>query len=131
MSGETNLVKLIHGMSPKLNKGEYIFCSVRDITTIDRKDTICEFEEEEGTTIVMAKNRADELNLPYEYVASWITLKVHSSLAAVGLTAQFSTVLAKNNISCNVMAGYYHDHIFVDQKDSKKAMLVLTAMSTV
>ncbi|MCM4153919.1 ACT domain-containing protein [Arenibacter sp. N53] len=129
MSGETNISKLIQGMSPKLNKGEYVFCTVDDISKIDRKETICEFKEKEGTTIVIARHRADELNLPYGFVASWITLMVHSSLEAVGLTALFSTELAKNNISCNVIAGYYHDHIFVDRKDSEKALMVLTAMS--
>ncbi len=129
MNGETNISKLISGMSPKLNQGEYVFCTIKDVDKIDRKDTICEFKEKEGTTIVITKDKAEELELSYGYVASWITLMVHSSLEAVGLTAKFSTELAKNNISCNVIAGYYHDHIFVDSKDSEKAMLVLTALT--
>ena len=129
MTGETNLSKLIKGMTPKLNDGIYVFCSVKDINSIERADTICEFKEAEGTTIVINKTQADTLNLNYNYEASWITLMIHSSLDAVGLTAVISTALAKNNISCNVCAGYYHDHIFVDIKDTEKAVTILTQLA--
>lgn len=129
MTGETNLSELIKGMTPQLNDGEYVFATVTNLSKINRNDTICEFKEKEGTTIVIAREKADALTLNYDYIASWITLLIHSSLDAVGLTAVFSTALGKHNISCNVIAGYYHDHIFVDRKDAHKAIGVLLKLS--
>ncbi|WP_298780472.1 ACT domain-containing protein [uncultured Polaribacter sp.] len=129
MSGETNLSELLKGMTPKLNKGDYVFATLKDVSKIDRNITICEFKEEEGTTIVLEKSKAEELLIEYQYVASWITLMIYSSLEAVGLTAVFATELSKYNISCNVISGYYHDHIFVDKKDAEKAIEVLSNLS--
>ena len=129
MTGEKNLSKLIKGMTPKLNKGDFVFATVKDLSKISRNDTICEFKEGEGITLVVEKQKADALKLDYDYTAAWITLEVHSALDAVGLTALFSTALAKNNISCNVIAAYNHDHVFVAKKDAAKAMQVLTDLS--
>ncbi len=129
MAGETSISKLIREMTPKLNEGEYVFTTIEDLSKVNRRDTICEFKETEGVTIVIERKKADQLNLEYDYVAGWITLMIHSSLEAVGLTALFSAELAKYHISSNVIAGYYHDHIFVDIKDSKKAVQVLSELS--
>ena len=127
--GETDLEKLIANMEPVLNEGDYVFVTVSNTKKIPREITICEIKETEGITIVLSKSDADTIGLNYEYIAAWITLNVHSSLTAVGLTAAFSTELGNNGISCNIIAGYYHDHIFVDTKDKEKALKVLLAMS--
>ena len=128
-SGETNLSQILKTLSPELNPGEYIFHSTNDPDQFDQKDIIGLFKEKEGFTVIILKKLADEKKIPYQFIASWITLNVHSSLDAVGLTAAFSDALTKENISANVVAGYYHDHIFVAKKDSNKAMKALGRLS--
>ena len=125
MSGEVNLEILLNNMRPVLNTGDYVFCNVSSFDKIDLKQIIGSFKEEEGITLIISKAYADRLGLNYSSIMSWITLQIHSSLEAVGLTAVFSSILSKNNISYNVIAGYYHDHIFVLKEDAKKAMEVL------
>lgn len=128
MKGETNIKTLLKNLQPVLNKGEYVFVSVKTLVGIDRNDTVCEFKEKEGITIVLERKKAASLNFKFDFIASWITLNIHSSLDAVGLTAIFSSELAKNNISCNVISGYYHDHIFIDKKDAKNALKILNIL---
>jgi len=125
MSGEIKLKELLQNMAPKCNEGDYIFATVKDSNNIPRADIVCEFKEPEGVTNIIERKKAAILGLHYDYIASWITLHVHSSLKAVGFTATFSTALAKEGISCNVVAGYYHDHIFVDKRETKKALEIL------
>lgn len=127
--GITNLQQLIANMEPVLNEGEYVFLSVQDSTFISREFIICEMKEKEGITLVLPKAEADQHKLDYEFVAAWITLNVHSALEAVGLTAAFAMALGQHNISANVIAGYYHDHIFVDVKDGERAVEVLQTLA--
>jgi len=129
MPGETNINILLKAMTPILKDGEYVFCTLTEPLAIDHRQIIGMFKEPEGITIILEKKAADELNLSYSYIAAWITLSVHSSLEAVGLIASFSTALANEGISCNVVAAYYHDHIFVAREDALKAMRVLEKLS--
>ena len=129
MQGETNLAILLKSMHPILNAGEYVFCTTNTIDQINPYSIVSFFKEKEGITLILERKTADELGLDYSFIAAWITLTVHSSLDAVGLTAAFSTAMAKENISCNIVAGYYHDHIFVPQNDAQKAMETLAKLS--
>ncbi|WP_223558325.1 ACT domain-containing protein [Chryseobacterium lathyri] len=129
MNGEKDLAKLLKSMRPKQNPGDYVFCTLKNIENFDLMNVEMFFREDEGFTIIIKKEIADRLHLEYSVIMSWITLTVHSSLEAVGLTAAFSKALSENNISCNVVAAYYHDHIFINKKDTEKAIEVLTKLS--
>jgi hypothetical protein len=152
MTGETNLATLLKTAKPEHIPGDYVFCTVADADVVAKAgmvadagagnhaaampdaaavpagEIVMQFKEREGTTLIIHKELADRLQLEYSFVAAWITLTVHSSLAAIGLTAAFSTALASRGISCNVVAAYYHDHIFVDKRDLEAAMEVLRGL---
>jgi uncharacterized protein len=129
MAGEVDLLKLIKGMNPELNKGEYVFCRAHSKEHAAALDPLCYFLEKEGVTVILPKEKADLMDIPYESICVWITLTVHSSLEAVGLTAAVSKSLTDANISCNVVAAFYHDHIFVPAKDADRAMDALQKLT--
>lgn len=129
MSGEKNLKQLLKSMKPEHNSGDYVFCKVENLENVNLKEVEMFFREKEAITLILKKETAEILNLQYSVIMAWITLTVHSSLEAVGLTAAFSKALSENGVSCNVVAAFYHDHIFVNQKDIEKAMEILNAFS--
>lgn len=129
MSGETNLANLLRSMTPQLNPGQYVFCCVPVDHDCSALQAIASLREAEGLSLVLTRESADAHGLHYDYVAAWITLQVHSSLAAVGLTASFSAALAQAGISCNVVAGFHHDHLFVPSDSTEQALSTLRALS--
>jgi hypothetical protein len=129
MAGETSLATLLRSMSPQLNDGEYVFCSIKDRGQLQDCEVLGSFHEREGLTVIITRQQAERLGLGFDYVAAWITLNVHSALQAVGLTAAFAGALGQAGISCNVIAGYYHDHLFVGQADARRAMQVLQRLA--
>lgn len=128
MAGEKNLRALLRNMSPVLNDGLFVFCIVESDIPPGIQPVVT-VREKEGLTLVVGKNDADAAGLPYEYVAAWITLEVHSALEAVGLTAAISNSLMDAGISCNVVAGYTHDHLFVPADRAHDAMAALHSFS--
>lgn len=129
MSGEMNLSILIRNMQPVLQEGDYVFSVVEEIKSLNLEEVLFYFREKEEITVVVRREYADARQLPYNYISAWITLNIHSSLEAVGLTAAFTSALAQEGIGCNVVAAFYHDHIFVAKTDAAKAMQALRKLS--
>jgi uncharacterized protein len=111
MSGERDLAALLATMEPELQPGRYVFTTTTRVPKT--ANPVALIREAEGVALVLDQDQADSLELPYTYIAAMITLRVHSSLDAVGLTADVARQLATGGISCNVVAGYFHDHLFV------------------
>lgn len=131
MNGERDLEKLLNSIAPELLNGDYVFCTFPDAQYGDYSELepIAVISESEGLTMIIPKPKADERNIRYESVFKGITLTIHSSLDAIGLTAAFSNKLTEQGISANVIAGYYHDHIFVQSELAEKAIAALNELA--
>ena len=125
MTGESDLTKLLATMRPQLNQGVYVFTTVPGGAVPGDVAPVVTVVEPEGVTLVLTRTDADAAGLGYDYMAGWITLRVHSALEAVGLTAAVSVALAEAGISCNVVAGFHHDHLFVPHDRAAEAVAIL------
>ncbi|MBL1098611.1 ACT domain-containing protein [Streptomyces coffeae] len=124
MTGERDLRRLLSGMRPELNPGRYVFTTVEGDVPPGLVPVVT-VTEPEGLTLVVPVETADAAGLSYDYVAGWITLRVHSALDAVGLTAAVARELAEAGLSCNVVAGFHHDHLFVPHEHAERALALL------
>ncbi|GAC33038.1 ACT domain-containing protein [Paraglaciecola polaris] len=131
MSGITELAQLLKSMSPHLQDGEYAFCTVDgNVADYTHLNPVCFFKESEGLTLILLADAAQDAGIAFEGTYKQITLTVHSSLEAVGLTAAIAEKLTQNGISANVVAAYYHDHIFVPTAKAEQAMSALGEFAT-
>ncbi|TLM73321.1 N-acetyltransferase [Pseudarthrobacter sp. NamB4] len=128
MTGEKNLESLLAAMHPAQRDGEYVY-----VLWPEGRPLLPGIEaavrEVEGLTVVLPRAVADQEGLAYGFVGAWITLQVRSALEAVGLTAAISKALTEAGISCNVLAGFHHDHLLVPVGDASRALEVLTGLS--
>lgn len=131
MTGETDLDKLLASLAPQLMDGNYVFCTIQDAAYGEyaQLSPVASFREAEGLTLLLTRENADQAGLSYGSIFKGITLMVHSSLDAVGLTAAVSSKLAEKGISANVIAAYYHDHIFVPAGKADAALSALNELS--
>lgn len=122
VSGEANLEVLLAGLSPRNRPGEYVFVVADANKPVPEKAILATVVEIEGRTLVLHRHDADHVGLSYEFVAGWITLEAPSALDAIGLTSAVSAALTEAAISCNVLAGYHHDHLLVPYERVADAM---------
>jgi uncharacterized protein len=127
--GERDLATLLSTMEPELHPGTYVFAVAPDSRLLAEVEPVATVREAEGLTVVLRREDADRAGLAYAWTAAWITLRVHSALDAVGFTSAFSTALAAAGMSCNVIAGHHHDHLFVPAERAGDAMRALTDLS--
>lgn len=119
--------EMIKGMSPTLIDGRFVFATTRDADLITR----CRIKavgmliEAEGESFILKAEDAEALGFDCSQRMRQITLRVHSSLTGVGLTAAVSTALARLQIPCNVVAAFHHDHIFVPEALAEQALHLL------
>ncbi|TDR32750.1 ACT domain-containing protein [Hydromonas duriensis] len=121
----SNLPTLLRSMSPTLHDDVYAYCAAPHDFDLRTINFVGVFREVEGLTLIVSEAEAMRLELPIVFRCAWISLTVHSDLQAVGLTAAFAAALGKAGISCNVVAGVYHDHIFVPYALADAAMEAL------
>ena len=127
MTGETDLARLLAGMAPELRGRDWGYAvadavpaGIRPFATV---------AEDEGLTLIAPMAALQAAGLAVQGPMACITLRIHSSLAAVGLTAAVSGALAAQGISANMIAGYHHDHIFLPAADADRAMGILTGLT--
>jgi uncharacterized protein len=126
----SDLDTLLRHMEPVLNPGVYVFTQSDGTVHIDPAHVMASIREPEGLSLVLEESVAAAAGLKPALRCAWITLNVNSDLEAVGLTAAFATALGQAGISCNVVAGLNHDHIFVPLHQAEQAMVELRALQT-
>ncbi len=124
----SDLNVLLQSMQPALHEGVYVYCVVPHGSAMQGLSPVVTVTEAEGLTLVLPEQQALDAGLAILFRAAWITLTMHSDLQAIGLTDAFATALGEAGISCNVVAGAYHDHIFVPVEKGESAMDALRAL---
>jgi len=122
MPGLTDLHEILGSLRPTLRPERFVVVTSPEPLGVVEQARIM---EEEGATLVLRQDDADAAGLEYEGVFGWITLQIHTSLNSVGVTAVVAQALARVGLSCNVLAGFYPDHLLVPIEDVDAAVEVL------
>jgi uncharacterized protein len=128
MADQTNLSEVLKALKVSCDDNAYGFVSVKNTQFKFEEGIIGIFQEKEGVTIIATNEYLAKNDLKPEALFAKMTVEVETSLQLVGLTAILATKLAENNISANVIAGYFHDYIFVQYEARQKAIDVLNSL---
>jgi len=131
MPGETDLEKMLSALRPVLLDGDFVFCTAvgASLADVAHLNPLATYQEQEGLSLLLQQGQADASTYEYHGVFKGITLSVHSSLGAVGLTAAVASKLAEFDIPANMVAAHYHDHVFVPREKAPKALELLRQFS--
>ena len=125
-SGEKDLDTLLKQMQPVLDEDEMVFCTLPPKIAEDYMSlSQGYYVEPEGITVIIGKHLADLNGLTYDIVFRRISLKIHSSLEAVGFLARITEVLAAQGYSVNVVSAYFHDYLYIKTKEAENALNTL------
>ena len=116
--GETDLHRMLAGLAPAVDARRFSFVLAAG-ATLD-SNAFALIREDEATTLVRVDPGGEWAR---------ITLKIHSSLSSVGLTAAVAAALADRGIPANVIAASFHDHLFVPWNKRDEALGALHALS--
>ncbi len=120
----SDLSVLLAQMQPVLHDGEYGYACVAALP--EGLQPFAVVAEAEGLTVVALVQ--DLAGIAHQGGWARISLTVVSDLAAVGLTAAIATALTRHGISANVIAGYHHDHVFVQLDRAAEALAVMEGL---
>ncbi len=126
MPGETDLEAMLSTLTVSRRPGTFVVTTVAEPVKLGN-GVHALVSESEGTTVVAEVDVASDNGWAHDFECAWLTLDVHSSLDAVGLTAAVSRTLADQGIACNVIAGSFHDHLLVPLASAEDAIAALTA----
>jgi hypothetical protein len=125
---ERDLGRLLAGIRPELQPGTYLFCTLAADAAPAGLRPLATFREAEGLTLVLREEEAERCSLAGTFPCAWITLTVHSDLAAVGFLAAVTAALAAEGIACNAISAFHHDHLFVPVALADRAIRVLEGL---
>ena len=129
--GERDLARLLATLKVTTNPKTFVFLTFPSSEvpppTLFQQMT---FREEEGLTLITTLDSALEHRIKdTTFPCRMITCQVHSSLEAVGFMAMIAKCLTNRGIGANCVAGYFHDHLFVEEGRAGDAATALEEMA--